>query len=375
MNLHVFNDPHGFILSRTYLRFKENGKLQNTVFVNLNDRTIYKTNGVIYLKKNLRVYKKFIGRIVDADQVFFYPFDEVAAWFLFKLQKKFPLINASWIFWSYEFYQRPGNYPNLLLAYSRAYENGSKKFPATLIQKIKQQVKKLFFIPVYNKAIMEAGYKKITDFYSFLPADFKNVSENGGMGHLRYHPISFLTIEEITKGVKKTPFRPKIIIGHAAAPTANHAEIIKALAEKKIGLDILIPLEYGDKVYGESIKQLAKVSLTGTVETLEIRMELNEYNSKLSQAGFAVYNFLTQEALGNILFLAWNGTKIFLNEESSVYRQFNEWGLKIYSVNKDLNKESFFSFLSPQDAENNRKILEVLFNENEVTQYWRHIMT
>jgi dTDP-N-acetylfucosamine:lipid II N-acetylfucosaminyltransferase len=374
MKLHVFNDPHGFILNRTYLRFKENQKLEKNIFLNLNDRTIYKTEGVIYLKKNLFSYRRFIRQIVNADRVFFYPFDGVAAVFFSELQKKFPGIHAGWIFWSYEFYQRPGNYNNLLFDYSYSYGNSIKKISSARFQKIKNLLKKIFFIPVYNKKLVEDGYQKISDFFSFLPADFKNVSANLQLNHLRYHPCSFLTIEEVSRGVTRSSFEQKIILGHAAAPTGNHAEIINALAESNIDLDVLIPLEYGDKIYGENIRQLALENLHGKVETIGKRMDLSDYNSELSKAGFAVYNFRAQEALGNILFLVWNGTKIFLNEESSVYRQFHDWGIRIYSVNKDLNKEGFSSFLSIEEANNNRQKVEALFNEKKVNEYWSLIM-
>jgi dTDP-N-acetylfucosamine:lipid II N-acetylfucosaminyltransferase len=373
MTIHVFNDPHGFFLNRSYMRLCESSNKENLLFVNLNSATLFKEKGIVYLNKNLISYRKFISHLNNIDHVNFYPFDYVASCFFQELRKKFPGVRASWIFWSYEFYQRPGNYHTLLMTYSKKYYE-RKKISSWLLKPIKELAKKLIFMPVYNSRIIVNNYKNITDFYSLLPADFKNISETFGLRHINYHPFSFLTIEEEIKDVNLSSVQNKIIIGHAAAPTGNHAEIINLLSKENVDLDVLIPLEYGDKIYASKIKELAKQKLSGKVETIETRMELSKYNSELSKAGFAVYNFITQEGLGNILFLAWHGTKIFLNEESTVYKQFREWGIRVFSVNMDLNKAAFSIFLPIVEAENNRKIIEALFNEKKVLKYWEPLI-
>jgi dTDP-N-acetylfucosamine:lipid II N-acetylfucosaminyltransferase len=372
MTLHVFNDSHGFTLNLTVSRFASNNKLADNIFVNLTDKTIFKNGRVIYLGKKLSVYRKFIKGIKNVERVCVYPLDGITAVFLQIVEEKFPDIECDWIFWSYEYYQRPAYYPKLFGTFSGSYVNSLR------VSRIKAAaanfVKKLLGVPVGSESTLESYYSRIRKFYSFLPQDHRNIYDNRTGPKPIYHQFSFLTTEEISKDVVPQPMQKLILVGHAASPTGNHAEILERLAANKIEHQLLIPAEYGDKKYGAAIKQLAEFLFPGKVNWIGERLELKDYHQKLSAAGWAVYNFYTQEALGNILFMTWNGSKIFLNEESSVYQQFRNWGLKVFTVNNDLNNDQLSSFLPPADADHNRKILEDLFNEQQVNKYWRSLM-
>ena len=105
MNLHVFNDSHGFFLNLTVKRFLESDALQNNLFINLNNKTIYTSPEVKYLKRNLFSFKRVIKTLPAIKSVTFYPFDYTAAFFLKELKKIQPSIKVGWVFWGYEFYQ------------------------------------------------------------------------------------------------------------------------------------------------------------------------------------------------------------------------------------------------------------------------------
>jgi dTDP-N-acetylfucosamine:lipid II N-acetylfucosaminyltransferase len=372
MNLHVFNDPHGFMLNATVERFKREGRLNGNSFVNLTDKTIYKHNDVQYLEKKVRKYKAFITILPPLNFVAYYPFDETAAWFLHELKKKEPGLPAKWIFWSYEFYHQPETYENLLEAFSLEFYR--KKLPvfSVIKKRISNLVKNFLQIP-YRNRLLKDGYSHISEFYSFLPEDYHNASVLFDKKPA-YHPISFLSLHEMTGSLNPGKLTETIIIGHSASVTGNHAEILLSLEKIEIENDLLTPLEYGDADYRDEIIKLAGTSFPGKVNYIRNRLSLTEYNRTLSSAGYAVFNFTKQEGLGNIVFLLWNGTKVFLREESSAYRQFRKWELKVFSVNKDLNKSSFSELLPQDDAISNRKILESLYSEEKVREYWLPLM-
>jgi dTDP-N-acetylfucosamine:lipid II N-acetylfucosaminyltransferase len=370
--LHVFNDPHGFMLNATVERFKRENRMEANRFVNLTHKTIYPHNDVVYLEKSITSYKTFIHSMPEIASVAFYPFDETAAWFLHELHKKQPALPASWIFWSYEFYHQPETYTDLLEPFSLQFYKKNQQTLNGLRNQASKLAKKILRIP-YRNHLLKQGYQYIKDFYSFLPEDYKNVSAVFDQKPA-YHPISFLSLDEMTSSLSPGHLTNTVIIGHSASVTGNHAEILEKL--KKIDPDnnLLIPMEYGEAAYREEILRLAGNFFPGKVNFITNRLTLTEYNQQLSIAGYAIFNFVKQEGLGNIVFLLWNGTKVFLREESSAFKQFRNWGLKVYSVNKDLNKEALSTLLDPRDAVSNRKILESLFSEERVREYWQPLM-
>jgi dTDP-N-acetylfucosamine:lipid II N-acetylfucosaminyltransferase len=372
MNLHVFNDPHGFMLNATVERFKREGRMESNRFVNLTDKTIYRHEEVHYLKKNLKNYRAFIRSLPALYSVCFYPYDDTSGWFLNELNKAQPGLPASWIFWSYEFYHQPESYTGLLEPFSLHFYRKNLPVFSGVRNRISKIIKKILQIP-YRNYLLKQGYSQIKAFYSFLPEDYKNVSAVFEKKPA-CHPISFLSLNEMTGSLSPGTLTDTIIIGHSASVTGNHAEILQTLGKLGIKNDLLLPLEYGDAEYRDEIIKLANSCFPGQVNYILERHSLTEYNRKLSTAGYALFNFTKQEGLGNIIFLLWNGTKVFLREESSAYRQFRNWGLKVYSVNKDLNKAELSELPGQQDAISNRKILESLFNEERVREYWLPLM-
>jgi dTDP-N-acetylfucosamine:lipid II N-acetylfucosaminyltransferase len=373
MNLHVFNDSHGFVLNLTVDRFEKAGVLVNNHIINLNRDTLYKNDRVTYLKKQLKVYKKFALKYKSVNSVTFYPLDDTAAWFLKEIKKQQPGIRVQWVFWSYEFYHTPERRRFLFDQYSSIYFLNQQ----TIIKKIRgigfNMVKQLIGIPYFNQKLLDDAGRQVSRFYSFLPQDYKNVMANIN-NECIYRQFSFLSIEQLVKGLKPGRLGLKIMVGHAASPTANHAEVLSKLSEFAMQHKILIPLEYGEEKYRNDIKRMAEELFPKQIEFLENRLTFLEYYQKLSDIGFALFNFRSQEALGNIIFLVWNGAKVFLHEESSVYQQFKIWGLHVFSISNDLEKGQLENLLSPIEISVNKKILEGLFSEIKIKEYWEALV-
>lgn len=377
MKLHVFNDPHGFIMTLAIKRVLAVGKNEDHLFLNLNDKSIFRHERAVYLRKNIRAYRSYIRQLPGIDAVILYPLDETASHFLHYLLKRFPGIPVNWVFWSYEYYHRPDRYIESLEPFSRKYYQQHIRGWRSIFTPAIDLMKRILSVPVFDRGLMNESYIRVTDFYSFLPRDYRNVFTSIPGNKYVYHPISFLSIEEITGGVKLDDegLQTTIMIGHSASITSNHAELIDRLSALSLANDYFIPLEYGDLQYGALVREYAGRALgVDRVEFLEKRLSLPEYYHRLSSIGFAVFNFRWQEGLGNILFLLWNGTKLFLREQSSVYQQFDQWGLHVFTIEHDLDATAFADKLSRENAADNRRILEELFSEQRVTVYWRGLV-
>ena len=133
-------------------------------------------------------------------------------------------------------------------------------------------------------------------------------------------------------------------------------------------------MNYGDSRYAELIRieTLKRFPLT-QVEFLEERLSMHNYYKRLSLVGFAAFNFRWQEALGNILFLIWNGAKVFLRADSSVYQQFRNWDVQVYTLDQ-FNEDFLNDLLSPEDRQKNRGIVEELFAESRISEYWKRLV-
>ena len=374
MNLHVFNDTHGFFLNLTVKRFIESDALQNNSFVNLNTRAVFKDSKVKYLKRNRLSFKKYIKALPAIKSVTFYPLDFVASDFLRELKKSQPFIKVNWVFWGYEYYQRPDNYLLNYDSFSSAYYSRDGSIFKNVKKTAAYIIKRILFIPVFNKGSLIKSYSQVEEFYSFLPQDFKNVFQYMKTITCVYHPISFLSIEETNYGIVWGNVTNEIMIGHAAAPTLNHAEILDILCHTPFSGKLFLPLEYGEEQYRNEIKNKANLLFNGRTEFLETRLEMQAYYQRLSSVGFAVFNFRWQESLGNIIFLIWNGTKIFLKKESSVYQQFTAWGLHVFTIEHDLNEENIVELLAMEKRLENRNIIENLFSREKVKKYWKRLM-
>lgn len=373
MNLHVFNDVHGFFLNLTVKRFTENDAMQNNFFINLNNKSIYKNEKVKYLKKNTLSFKQVIKSLPIIQSVTFYPFDFTAAAFLNQLQKMQPSIKVNWVFWGYEFYHRPDNEKQMFDEFSSAYYKKQFSFFKNSKQSLFNIIKSILLVPVFDKQFLADGYAKINRFYSFLPQDFKNGFQNNNNA-CEYYPISFLSIEEITEKIVWGNITNEVMVGHAASPSLNHAEILDMLHAISFSGKLFLPLEYGEEEYRKEIKNKANDLFNSNVVFLENRLTMPEYYQRLSVVGFAIFNFRWQEALGNILFLVWNGTKIFLKQDSSVYKQFISWRLIVFSIEQQLNKESITQLLTVDERQNNKRIIEELFSEQKVKNYWNALI-
>lgn len=374
MNLHVFNDRHGFFLNLTVKRFQRNEALDNNVFVNLTKKTVYKDERIKYLRQSLPAFRHYVKTLPEPDSVTFYPLDFVAAVFLKELKKRFPAIIVRWVFWGYEFYLRPDrlsdNYENFAATYNRGNNSlvqQARHVTATLI-------KRVLMIPVFNKLLLLKSYEQVHEFYSFLPQDYKNVFNEKENGRCEYHPISFLSIDQINRGIQWGNLTEEIMVGHSASPTLNHAEVLDKLSEISHPAKLFLPMEYGDLGYREEIKAKAKRLFGDRVSFLEKRMTMPDYYERISTMGFAVFNFRWQESLGNILFLAWNGTKIFLRKESSVYRQCIAWGLRVFTIEEELDSDALSRLLPMEQRLENKAIIERLFSREKVKEYWERLM-
>jgi len=167
-----------------------------------------------------------------------------------------------------------------------------------------------------------------------------------------------------------------ILIGNSSTYASNHLDTFNIL--KKFKLDekkIIVPLNYGNKEYGDIIETEGKRIFNNNFIPLRKFISSNEYSSLLSSCSIAIFNHIRQQALGNIIISLWLGAKVYMNDKSVLYKNLKKTGLNIFSIQKDLNidNKDALNKLKSHQQENNKKILLKEFSKKNVIKLTKEV--
>lgn len=160
-----------------------------------------------------------------------------------------------------------------------------------------------------------------------------------------------------------------IWLGNSATPENNHVEALEILSKMDLsGGNIICPLSYGNPNYAQRVVEVATRLVPGKFMALKAFMPRNEYNKFMLTCSGVVMNHRRQQAVGNVVTALWLGCRLFMSEKSTVYQQFKNMGLHLYSVENDLrNWKGCMTSLSEQERGHNRKILLKEYTHNAVS--------
>ena len=163
-----------------------------------------------------------------------------------------------------------------------------------------------------------------------------------------------------------------IMINHNGDPILNHFDVLDRLISFNTKFKIVLPLAYGNYKYINYVKEYCFKNFdVDKIEFWDEFLSPSEYSEKLLSINVAIFNISVQKGIGNILPLLWNGTKVYLREESPIYIDFTKLGFRIFSIQNDLTEQSISKSLSFQEVSLNRKLLSDLLSENSVNNYYK----
>ncbi len=373
MNLHVFSDAYGLFPVMAAKRIVQLNDANN-ICVNLCIGSNQMSEKIQYIERSKKAFKMFIQNLQAIDKIILHPLNYDAAIFLLEGLKKFPNAKVYWVCWSYEVYNYHIDNRTFFDDFSKNFylENTSIK---TILKEGVRSILSLLRIPFFSKYHLKNAYARVNYFCSFLEEDYTEMKRLTGYTQMEYLPFSYTSLEELMPSLSKYKIKgDAIIVGHAASLESNQFEILHAL--KKIALQnkIILPIAYGNTKYQQEIIKEAKDLFAGQVDIIEQKMSLEDYYVKLEEASFAIFNLKIQQGLGNMLGLLWIGTKVFLREESSTYKQFKKWNLLVYSTQHQLTAIELQKGLQQNEIEANREILFARFTEKSVNSYWKQIV-
>jgi dTDP-N-acetylfucosamine:lipid II N-acetylfucosaminyltransferase len=187
-------------------------------------------------------------------------------------------------------------------------------------------------------------------------------------------PLSFSGIEDFLS-VQQTTKTRSIQIGNSGDPANNHIEMLRLLKRHKVKNEIFMPVAYGSKKYLAVLPAATRELFDEKQLTLQTElMDKHAYFTHIATTGFAVMGHLRQQAFANLIALFYFGTKVFMRDKNPLLKTFREWGLHVYSVERELSVEALQQPLDELMQQHNRAIIMARLNEDAMREYYRGLI-
>lgn len=289
-----------------------------------------------------------------------------------------PKTKVVWLAWGYELYHgKYGVEPlikilSLYGPYTKEYveaQDYQPNLPVLVKNKIREFVSKVLW-PVTDSILNEALQR--IDYFGGYPGEYNLIERNEYFRaeNIDYsYPLSSNLYSKDNINNFSEDLSGNILVGNSATETNNHIDVFERI-EKIVPVDkkIIVPLSYGSHTYREYVISKGSDLFAEQFQPLVNFMPLTEYQLLLQSCSVAIFGHERQQAVGNVIMSLWNGAKVFLSENSLVYKYLRSQGLIVCSIQNDLNKEAICTSLSREEILSNRKIVSYKFSNEAVLE-------
>lgn len=152
-----------------------------------------------------------------------------------------------------------------------------------------------------------------------------------------------------------------VLLGHMAGIRSNQVDGLLFMRKfRKCFNKCIIPLSYGEPWYRNVLLKIGRWLLGKQFNPLLHFMPREEYNQLLVSCSAVVLPTYKPEGMGNCLTALWMGARLYMYKRNAQYQFFKRLGLKIFTIEDDLNKNNPDAFqpISSADMAHNREILK-----------------
>jgi dTDP-N-acetylfucosamine:lipid II N-acetylfucosaminyltransferase len=324
---------------------------------------------IIHTREALQLTKSKVDRVIDPqklaqsdtsdfDAIILHSLRDDFTEFVLKQPAAMPIL---WIGWGFDYYDLIAERQSLLLPLTKQLSIEVEKS-----LKLRTRVKK-FIDSSFNQRRARTKLKciqRINFFAPVLSCEYELFSRavdtstkpkfiDWNYGTLEDQYASILGEQWVTGN--------DILIGNSATATCNHLDAIKTVmkCETTESQKVIAPLSYGDAppAYKEAVSKAGHAAFGANFQPLTELMPLPDYLSILSNCGYVVMNHVRQQAMGNIISMLYQGSRIFLREDNPACRELRSRGFVINTIEElEASHELIRTPLTSEDRENNRKI-------------------
>lgn len=312
--------------------------------------------------------------ITNYDAIIVHSLDKLKATILLLAPSNIPVV---WSGWGADYYCFIGNGEKSLLGKESLLLKKKLDMQlncSTMLTKVKN-ITKYILTPSFDKALRGTSYiirKSIrrSDYFSSpVPDDYDLLKI-----HLRsnfraeYMQINYGSVEKTFCLGPVSFVGDDILVGNSATLPNNHFEIFRILST--INLEtrkIVVPLSYGIPSYRDAVIEQGYSLFGDAFYPIVDFMPLDQYNTLISSCSLAIMGHRRQQGVGNTATMLYKGTKVFLDETSTLYRFFKKRGAIVYGLD-ELNKygQNALVPLSYDQRAKNREVLELFWGHKVV---------
>lgn len=373
MNLHITGDDKfidffitdieklGLVASNDFLVYTVGGRpLKYVKSERIQKITLNSSEWEVFFKESVQKY----------DRIFIHYFDGV----LFHIVKYIPVTTkVIWCFYGNDgFLYFPENYflQKLTWRLSKRITSRNKEIIFKMFYPLYLLNRKLFLLK--RQGIMKAAFRRVDYFANYLVTDYELIKERMGL-NFKHIEVTLTSLEtmismESDRMNNEAIFHgASILIGNSATNTNNHPDIFERLGKLDMaGRKIYCPLSYGNDNYAGIIEAAGKEKFGKDFIPLRDFMPLDKYNSILKDCGYVFMNHDRTQGASNVIVSLYNGAKVFLSNKSGLYHFLKKLGVKVFSVQDDINAEgNIFIPLAKEDILRNRKLIYDYYNEQK----------
>lgn len=369
-NLHIFNDANGFYANKT-VQLIEAIHTGRDFYINTASGCNKRIQEIRYT--DLRTCLKE-GLPFVPDKVVFHSYGDLNRADIPLLKKHFGdrRPKFAWIFWSHEYYQLPEFFSMLYQGFSRKYY--LRKLLSFHAEHFLQFVKGHASSPFYTGLRSLKKTFRSFDLMGALIKDDYHFAMQGVEG-VQYAFVSYISLDDFPKidpGLDLE--KHDAMVGHSGSPILNHYEILQQLSQSGFSHPVLVPMAYGKPQYIAELKQKVAANIGNLDITFQTEfIPKEDYYRQVSRIGYFILNSYCQQALGNIFFFLWTGTKVFLRKNTSTYKTLSAQGFHVFSIDDDLDT-AHLKPMSLEEKRHNHRLVEEMIGEERVRQSWLHIL-
>ncbi len=127
----------------------------------------------------------------------------------------------------------------------------------------------------------------------------------------------------------------RIVIGNSASFECNHLDTFDWLRHTQFKGEIICPLSYGDRAYGNMVSERGRNLFGERFIPITDFLPLDEYASLIASSSHMIMNHKRQQGLGNIIIALCAGTRVVLRKENPLLNLMNELGIDVCVLNDD----------------------------------------
>ena len=179
--------------------------------------------------------------------------------------------------------------------------------------------------------IFKKSLKRIENTLWYIPEEINFISKQIDLPKFEY--FKYFNFKQVvpfdSPSVKCEELN--IFVGNSSTIENNHLDVLAGLKRvSDYNFNLGITLAYGDKdKYLNKVKKEFKKTFKERCTFFETFVSLDEYNQRMNNYPVAIMFHFRQQALGNIIYMVANGTKMYLSHNNIVYLWLKNAGVRV----------------------------------------------